>query len=150
MDTGPALVVSRLRKSFGRFLAVDGISFSVDRGQVLGLLGPNGAGKTTTIHMLIGLTSHDSGSVSYFGRDLHRHRGWCLQRINYTSSYNTLQSRITVAENLLVFAGLFGLRRPRAKIAELARHFEVEGLLGHLYSNLSAGQRTRVNLIKSL
>src|SRR5438309_16736 len=112
------LEVSGLTKSFGDFRAVDGVSFELQRGEVLGLLGPNGAGKTTTIHMLLGLTTYEAGSVRYFGDDLLRNRVACLNRINFTSSYNTLQGRITVVENLRVFARLYGCENAGARIAE--------------------------------
>ena len=146
----PLLRVDGLTKNFGDFRAVDGISFDVDRGQVVGLLGPNGAGKTTTIHMLLGLTSYDAGTVAYFGLDLQRNRTECLQRINFTSSYNSLQGRITVEQNLRVFAGLYDVPNARKTISELVDYFEIAELLHQEFWSLSAGQRTRVNLIKSL
>src|SRR4030081_831407 len=102
-----ALDVTHLTKLYGSFRAVDGVGFTVPKGKIVGLLGPNGAGKTTTIQMLVGITLPDGGSIRYFGQDLHRHRAACLQRINFSSSYNNLQSRITVRENLVVFALLY-------------------------------------------
>ena len=127
-----------------------GISFRLDKGRVLGLLGPNGAGKTTTIHMLVGLTLPDGGRISYFGQDLHKHRRDCLQRINFTSSFNTLQGRISVWENLRVFADLYSVRDPARKVRELAEAFDIVDLLPQRFLTLSAGQKTRVNLVKSL
>lgn len=144
------LDVDRLTKRFGPFCAVDGISFRLERGKVLGLLGPNGAGKTTTIHMLVGLTLPDGGRISYFGRDLHKYRRECLQRINFTSSFNTLQGRISVWENLRVFADLYSVKDPAKRVHELAEAFEIEDLLPQRFLTLSAGQKTRVNLVKSL
>jgi ABC-2 type transport system ATP-binding protein len=144
------LVAEALLKNFGDFRAVDEISFTVNRGEVVGLLGPNGAGKTTTIHMLIGLTHHDGGSITYFGKDFRRNRSECLQRINFTSSYNSVQHRITVRENLRVFAGLYCISNADKKISDLVEYFEVGDLMKQTYWRLSAGQRTRVNLIKSL
>ena len=112
MPPNGVLEVNGLTKLYGSFRAVDGISFSVPKGKVIGLLGPNGAGKTTTIHMLVGTTLPDGGTISYFGKELRRNREYCLQRINFTSSFNTLQGRISVWENLLVFAYLYSLKRP--------------------------------------
>jgi ABC-2 type transport system ATP-binding protein len=117
---------------------------------VVGLLGPNGAGKTTTIHMLVGLTLPDGGRISYFGMDLHRRRRECLQRINFTSSFNTLQGRISVWENLRVFADLYSVPDPAKKVRELADAFDIVDLLPQRFLTLSAGQKTRVNLVKSL
>ncbi|HUZ77935.1 MAG TPA: ABC transporter ATP-binding protein [Chloroflexota bacterium] len=150
MSDPPILEVRNLTKLFGTFRAVDGISFRVPRGKIIGLLGPNGAGKTTTIHMLVGITLPDAGSIAYFGRELHQHRAYCLQRMNFASAFNTLQGRITVRENLVVFAQLYGIRRPEPKIRELAEYFSITQLLGQRFLTLSAGQKTRVNLVKSL
>src|SRR5579862_3685505 len=110
------LEVHDLVKVFRGTRAVDGVSFAIPRGRIVGLLGPNGAGKTTTIHMLLGLTTPTAGRITYFGQDFATHRQVCLQRINFASSYNTLQGRITVAQNLIVFGHLYGIRRPDAKI----------------------------------
>ncbi len=144
------LEVHDLVKVFRGTRAVDGVSFAIPKGRIVGLLGPNGAGKTTTIHMLLGLITPTSGRITYFGREFSRHRRECLQRINFASSFNTLQGRISVRENLLVFAHLYGIRRPRARIDRLASYFGVGRLLDARYWDLSAGERTRVNLIKAL
>jgi ABC-2 type transport system ATP-binding protein len=142
--------VHNLTKLYGAFRAVDSVSFSVPRGKIVGLLGPNGAGKTTTIQMLVGITLPDGGSISYFGKDLQRHRAACLQRINFSSSYNNLQGRITVWENLVVFAGLYRVPKPERKIRDLGHYFGIDDLMGQRFLTLSAGQRTRVNLVKAL
>lgn len=144
------LKVEHLVKNYGDFKAVDGISFEIDKGKIVGFLGPNGAGKTTTIQMLLGITSSTSGKISYFGKDFHKHRQDCLQRINFTSAFNTLQGRITVMENLLVFSGLYEIKNPKKKIMELVEYFEATNLLNQIYWELSSGQKTRINIIKSL
>lgn len=148
------LDVSTLTKRYGSmtsgFTAVDAVSFQVKKGEVVGFLGPNGAGKTTTIQMLLGITSQTSGTVSYFGKDFSKHRQYCLQRINYASAFNTLQGRISVWENLLVFAYLYSVKNPKKKIMDLIDYFDSKSLLGQKYWDLSAGQKTRVNIIKSL
>jgi len=145
-----ALEVNNLTKLYGSFRAVDGVGFSVPKGKIVGLLGPNGAGKTTTIQMLVGITLPDGGTIRYFGQDLHRHREACLQRINFSSSYNNLQGRITVWENLIVFARLYRVTQPEDKIKTLGRYFGIDELMGQRFLTLSAGQRTRVNLTKAL
>ncbi|HLG69121.1 MAG TPA: ABC transporter ATP-binding protein [Chloroflexota bacterium] len=146
----PILEVENLTKRYGAFCAVDGISFQLERGKVLGLLGPNGAGKTTTIHMLVGATLPDGGSIRYVGQELSKHKKECLQRINFASSFNTLQTRISVWENLLVFAYLYSVRQPEKRVRQLAADFGIEHLLAQRFQTLSAGQKTRVNLVKSL
>jgi ABC-2 type transport system ATP-binding protein len=144
------LEVHDLVKDFGRVRAVDHLSFAIPKGKIIGLLGPNGAGKTTTIHMLLGITTPTSGRITYFGKEFVANRKECLQRINYASSFNTLQGRISVWENLQVFAHLYGIKQPGARIRELASYFQISGLLHTRYWDLSAGQKTRVNLIKAL
>ena len=124
MPPDTLLEVHDLVKDFGRVRAVDGISFVIPRGKIIGLLGPNGAGKTTTIHMLLGITALTSGRITYFGKEFARHRQECLQRINYASSFNTLQGRISVWENLLVFSHLYSIRSPEARIRKLAEYFD--------------------------
>jgi ABC-2 type transport system ATP-binding protein len=144
------LVVENLYKRFGGFTAVDGISFYVPKGKVVGLLGPNGAGKTTVIQMLLGILRANGGSISYLGKNFFEEREYCLSRINYASAFNTLQGRISVFENLLVFSGLYSIKNPEDKIKKLADRFEISGLLNKKYWDLSTGQRTRVNVVKSL
>lgn len=147
---GTILKVENLVKDFGKFRAVDGISFSVSRGKIVGFLGPNGAGKTTTIHILLGVTSKTSGNISYFGDNFDTNREKILKRINFASAFNTLQNRTTVWENLLVFSLLYEVSEYKKKIKELSSYFEIEGLLSKRYNDLSSGQRTRVSLVKSL
>lgn len=144
------LDVKDLTKNYGSFRAVDHVSFRLDRGRILGLLGPNGAGKTTTIQMLVGITLPDGGSIAYFGLDLHKNREACLQRINFSSSYNMLQNRISVWENLIVYARLYRVRSPEQKIREMGEYFGITQLMGQRFMTLSAGQKTRVNLVKAV
>ncbi|EKD79017.1 MAG: ABC transporter related protein, partial [uncultured bacterium] len=135
---------------YGSFRAVNDISFSVPRGQAIGLLGPNGAGKSTTIQMLLGITAPTAGAITFFGKNFYNHRQACLQRINFASSFNTLQGRITVWENLQVFADLYEVAEPKTKIKQLAEHFRITNLFQTRFWDLSAGQKTRVNIVKAL
>lgn len=144
------LEVRNLVKKYGNFTAVDEISFSIPRGKVIGFLGPNGAGKTTTIQILCGITLATSGSISYFGKDFFKNREESLQRINFASAFNTLQGRITVMENLLVFADLYSVSNAKKKATDLLEYFEIERLTNEIFQDLSAGQKTRVNIVKSL
>ena len=128
------LEVKQLVKDFGSFRAVDGISFSISKGSVVGLLGQNGAGKTTTIRMLLGITTPTSGSLSYFEKDFFTHREESLQRINYISSYNTLVGRMSIWENLRVYATMYQIHAPNKKIAELLSYFEISDLKNKIYN----------------
>ncbi len=142
--------VRGLTKVFNGFKAVDGISFEVMKGEILGILGPNGAGKTTTMHMLLGLTTPTAGDIRILGMDLRRNREEILSRVNFSSSYVSLPYSLTVRENLTVFSRLYGVRGRRKKIAELLDVFGIEEIKNEPTRRLSSGQITRVSLAKSL
>jgi len=145
----PVLEVEHLTKRFDDVTAVDDLSFSARRGEILGLLGPNGAGKTTTIQLLLGLTSPTSGRIRLLELDLHRHRREILQRVNFSSAYISLPFNLSVRENLDVFARLYGVRDRTRRIAELVELFEIPEVLPAVTGRLSSGQVTRVNLCKA-
>ncbi len=145
-----AIEVEGLTKRYGDVLAVDDISFSVSAGQIFGLLGGNGAGKTTTIAMLLGLLIPSAGTIRIMGHDMARDRFAALARMNFSSPYIALPSRLTVAENLRVYGHLYGVRGLEARIRELASQLDLTGLLNRPSGALSAGQKTRVALAKSL
>jgi len=145
-----AIAVAGLRKNYKEVQAVKGVTFSVRRGTTTALLGGNGAGKTTTLSMLLGVLTPTSGTITVLGEDMLRHRYRVLPRLNFTSPYVDLPKRLTVGENLRVFADLYGIREPRARISELAGQLELAELLKRPYGHLSAGQRTRVSLAKAL
>ncbi len=145
-----AITVVGLSKNYGTVEAVKGISFAVRRGTTTALLGGNGAGKTTTLSMLLGVLRPTAGSIVVLGEDMLQRSHRVLPRMNFTSPYVDLPKRLTVSENLIVFAGLYGLRDPRGRIAELALRLDLGGILDRPYGKLSAGQRTRVLLAKAL
>lgn len=142
--------VSDLRKTFEGKAAVDGVSFEVPEGQILGLLGPNGAGKTTLLSMLLGLIAPTSGNIRIFDKDFQKHRIKILRRCNTSSAFVALPGNLTVEENLTVFARLYGLKKPMAKITELLEMFEVAHLRRSITGRLSSGESARVNLCKAL
>ncbi|PWC90349.1 ABC transporter [Azospirillum sp. TSH100] len=130
--------------------AVDAITFTVQRGSVTGLLGGNGAGKTTTISMLLGLLLPTAGTVEILGVDMARHRHAVLPRMNFSSPYVELPHRLTVRENLTVYAHLYGLTCVKKRVQELAEHLDLSRFLDRPSGGLSAGQKTRVALAKAL
>ena len=146
----PILEVHELTKKFNAFTAVDHISFSVGEGEIVGLLGPNGAGKTTTIQMLLDLMTPTSGTISYFSKPFPKEREYILSRINFASAYSHVQSRMTVGENLIIYAGLYEIPDAKERINELLSLLEIEDLKHKLFWHLSSGQKTRVILVKSL
>ena len=145
-----AIVVAGLHKTYGSNPAVKGISFTVRTGTTTALLGGNGAGKTTTLSMLLGVLTPTAGRITVLGEDMQKHRHRVLPRMNFTSPYVDLPKRLTVAQNLLVFADLYGVRHARARIAAVADECDVSALLPRPYGELSAGQRTRVSLAKAV
>ena len=146
----PIIDVQDLYKTFGDVHAVEGISFRVERGQTVALLGGNGAGKTTTISMLLGLLSPTKGSVKVLGAEMPDERHQALGRLNFSSPYVDLPRRLKVWENLTVYAHLYGIRNVKDRIAELSEDLELTSFRDRPFGELSAGQKTRVALAKSL
>jgi ABC-2 type transport system ATP-binding protein len=146
----PVIQVDQLVKRYGRTIAVDGISFTVERGVTAALLGGNGAGKTTTLSILLGLLLPTSGAVHVFGEDVLRHRYRVLPRINFSSPYVDLPHRLTVRQNLSIYARLYGVERRAQLIERLAHDLQIEPLLDRPSGKLSSGQKTRVALAKAL
>jgi ABC-2 type transport system ATP-binding protein len=145
----PAMVRD-LTKIYGTVVAVDRISFTLAQGTTVALLGGNGAGKTTTIAMLLGLVVPTAGEVRVFGADVSRNRGTVAHRMNFQSPYVDLPARLTVRENLTVYAGLYGIANAAERIAYIAEDLQIVPLLQRPTGKLSAGQKTRVGLAKAL
>src|SRR5271168_1375195 len=120
MAQSPSIHVRHLRKVYGEVVAVDDLTFAVPPGAVLGLLGGNGAGKTTTIAMLLGLLEPTAGEIEVLGVDMRRRRYAALPRMNFSSPYVDLPHRLTVRQNLLIYARLYGLPRRGERIERLA------------------------------
>ncbi|MEW5421250.1 ABC transporter ATP-binding protein [Amorphus sp. 3PC139-8] len=145
-----AIEVAHILKRYGSVTAVNDISFAIPRGSVTGLLGGNGAGKTTTIAMIMGLVAPSEGSIRVLGRDMRRERHKVLHRINFESPYVEMPMRLTVRQNLTVFAELYGVADTRTRVAELAEALDLTAVLDRPSGRLSAGQKTRVSLAKAL
>jgi ABC-2 type transport system ATP-binding protein len=143
------LEVEHLTKRFDDVVAVDNVTFSAHRGEILGLLGPNGAGKTTTIQLLLGLTAPTEGTIRLFGLAIERHRREILQRVNFSSAYISLPYNLSVRENLEVFARLYGVGDRGRRIASLLELFEIPEVADRVTGKLSSGQLTRLNLCKA-
>jgi ABC-2 type transport system ATP-binding protein len=144
------ITVASLTKRYGETLAVDDIAFAVPRGATVGLLGGNGAGKTTTIAMLLGLLIPTAGEICILGHDMARDRFSALARMNFSSPYVALPHRLTVEQNLRVYCHLYNVPNSSRRIGELADELDLHGLLKRKAGELSAGQKTRVALAKSL
>ena len=145
-----AIRVNALTKFYGDTIAVNSISFEVRVGTITALLGGNGAGKTTTIAMLLGLLLPTSGQIEVLGNDMIRKRYRVLRRMNFGSPYVDLPKRLTVRENLRVFATLYGMRDPAGRIDQLIEELDLHEFIDRPTGQISSGQVTRVALAKAL
>jgi ABC-2 type transport system ATP-binding protein len=148
--TEPAIRVTGLTKTYGETVAVDNIAFEVEANSITALLGGNGAGKTTTIAMLLGLLLPSSGNIQVLGEDMIRSRYRVLSRMNFGSPYVDLPKRLTVRENLRVFAKLYGMTDPMGRIEQLIEELDLGDFIDRPTGQLSSGQGTRVALAKAL
>jgi len=132
-------------------VAVDGISFDLKEGEILGLLGLNGAGKTTTIQMLMSTLKPTAGQIVYFGKDFADHRSEILQHVVFSSTYVSLPWNLSVRQNLEVFGRLYSIAPAqfRKKRDELLERFGIRNKLDVRVSDLSSGQITRLMLAKA-
>src|SRR5579863_1262583 len=113
------LKVERLEKSFGDLRAVDGVTFHVSPGEIVGLLGPNGAGKTTTINMILGVLEPTSGRIEIGGVDLRADRSAALASTNFAAVYAPLPGNLTVEQNLRVFGMVYAVENLSDRIERL-------------------------------
>jgi ABC-2 type transport system ATP-binding protein len=143
-----AVVVEGLTRRFGDFVAVDRLSFSINRGEVFGFLGPNGAGKSTTIRMLCGLLLPSAGRAEVAGLDAARQAEQLRRQIGYMPQLFSLYPDLTCEQNLEFYGGLYGLSGPRMgeRTRRLCELLEMEHLRGQLAGTLSTGWRQRVAL----
>jgi ABC-2 type transport system ATP-binding protein len=145
-----AITADRLLKRYKAATAVDGVSFRLRAGTITGLLGGNGAGKTTTIAMIMGLVTPTAGSITLLGAEMPRERYRVLHRMNFESPYVDMPMRLTVRQNLSIFAQLYGVPEIGPRIAELAASLDLTEFLDRRTGKLSSGQKTRVSLAKAL
>jgi ABC-2 type transport system ATP-binding protein len=145
--TTPILQVENLVKSYGDLVAVRGVSFSVDEGEVFGLLGPNGAGKTSTVEILEGLRTLDSGRVSVCGLDPQTDAQELKHEIGAALQSTSLPDKLRVMEALRLFASFYKRRR---NPEELLKRFGLEEKRDAFYSQLSGGQKQRLALAMAL
>ena len=144
-----ALEVKNLTKKFGAFTAVDGISFELEEGEILGFLGPNGAGKTTSLQMLIGSLTPTSGEIDYFGKSLFKHREEILDQLNYSTTYTSLPWNLSVEENMKFISYLYKIPNRKKRLEKIIETFKLSDLMKKRVGTLSAGQKTRLNLAKA-
>ena len=145
------LEVKNLIKNFGSTIAVDNISFKIEKNKTLGLLGPNGCGKTTSIGMMLGLITPTSGKIFINGISLEpKNKIELLSLMNFASPYIELPKKLTVKQNLEVYARLYGVGTIKKRMEELIEDLNLQKFLFKKTGELSSGQKNRVSLAKSL
>jgi ABC-2 type transport system ATP-binding protein len=144
------LSVHDLRKQYGATVAVDGVSFEVNRNEIVGLLGPNGAGKTTTINTILGVLEPTSGTILVEGLDIASHRSEVLERTNFAAVYAPLPGNLTVFQNLRFFGLIYGVADLSARIETLLEQYDLLTFRDTKCGVLSSGEQTRVSLAKAL
>ncbi|HEY0179124.1 MAG TPA: ABC transporter ATP-binding protein [Dokdonella sp.] len=144
------LSVRDLAKRYGDSAAVDGVSFDVRAGEVVGLLGPNGAGKTTTINMILGVLEPSAGSIRIEGVDLARERERALARTNFAAVYAPLPGNLSVYQNLRCFGLVYDVPELARRIEQALDRFELRRFRDTKCGLLSSGEQTRVSLAKAM
>ncbi len=142
--------VKNLNKIYDKIIAVKDLTFEINKGKIIGLLGPNGCGKTTTIAMILGLLKPTSGEVIIKGKNIEKERINLLEKMNFISPYVELPKKLTVEENLKVYAGLYGVTNINEKISELVNELRLNKFLKKKTGELSSGQKNRISLAKAL
>jgi len=144
--------VTNLTKRYGEQLAVDHISFRVEKGQIYGFLGPNGAGKSTTMNIITGYTAPSEGTVTVDGKDIQREPEEARRKIGYLPELPPLYVEMTVEEYLLFAAQLKKVPRAEQKpqIQKVMEMTQTEDVRGRLIRNLSKGYRQRVGLAQAI
>jgi len=142
--------VTSLCKRYGDTIAVDRLSFTVERNEIVGLLGPNGAGKTTTINMILGVLAPDSGTVKIEGIDVAKRRSAALNHTNFVAVYSALPGNLTVVENLRFFGLIYAVRNLGDRIQQLLDQYDLRRFRDTKCGVLSSGEQTRVALAKAM
>ncbi|MDR3475044.1 MAG: ATP-binding cassette domain-containing protein [Devosia sp.] len=144
--------LDQVRKSYGKLMALKGVSLDIPRAQVVGLLGPNGAGKSTLFQIAAGLFAPDSGTVELFGLDYRRHSAEILRRLGVVFQSRSLDLDMTVKANLTFHGGLFGLsgRTLQQRIEGVVDLLEIADLVKKPVRTLSGGNQRRVEIARAL
>ena len=146
----PVLEVKNLRKEYKNTTAVNGVSFDVKRGEIVGLLGPNGAGKTTTISMVLAVLEPSGGDILINGLDIKKQRSEALSTTNFAAVYAQLPGNLTVRQNLRVFGLIYGVRNLETRIEEVLKEFDLQKFANTKCGLLSSGEQTRASLSKAM
>jgi ABC-2 type transport system ATP-binding protein len=145
-----SIIVENLSKNYSENKAVENISFKITENEVVGLLGPNGCGKTTTMAMILGLLKPSKGEILIDGLNIEKNRIKLLHKMNFISPYIELPKKLTVKENLIVYARLYSVKNINERISYLSETLRLNDFLNKKTGELSSGQKNRISLAKAL
>jgi len=145
-----SIIVENLSKNYYENKAVENISFKITKNEIVGLLGPNGCGKTTTMAMILGLLKPSKGEILIDGMNIDKNRIKLLHKMNFISPYIELPKKLTVKENLIVYARLYSVKNINERISYLSETLRLNDFLNKKTGELSSGQKNRVSLAKTL
>jgi ABC-2 type transport system ATP-binding protein len=143
----PIVEVDRLHKAYGATIAVDGISFSIDEGEIFGILGPNGAGKTTTVECIAGLRVPDAGTISVVGLDPRKDRARLRECVGVQLQQSVLPAKLKVQEALDLYRSFY---RVPADPEQLMEALGLTGKRNDYFKKLSGGQKQRLSVALAL
>ena len=145
-----SIIVENLSKNYSENKAVENISFKIAENEIVGLLGPNGCGKTTTMAMILGLLKPSKGKIIIDGINIEKNRIKLLHKMNFISPYIELPKKLTVKENLIVYARLYSVKNINERISYLSETLRLNDFLNKKTGELSSGQKNRISLAKAL
>ena len=145
-----SIIVENLSKNYSENKAVENISFKIAENEIVGLLGPNGCGKTTTMAMILGLLKPSKGEILIDGMNIDKNRIKILHKMNFISPYIELPKKLTVKENLIVYARLYSVKNINERISYLSETLRLNDFLNKKTGELSSGQKNRISLAKAL
>ena len=145
-----SIIVENLSKNYSGNKAVENISFKIAENEIVGLLGPNGCGKTTTMAMILGLLKPSKGEILIDGMNIEKNRIKLLHKMNFISPYIELPKKLTVKENLIVYARLYSVKNINERISYLSETLRLNDFLNKKTGELSSGQKNRISLAKAL
>lgn len=146
----PLIKIKNLKKKYGELIAVDGVSYDVNRGEMFGLVGPDGAGKTTTMRMLVGLLNPDEGNAEILGHDLLTQKNLIKDEIGYLSQRFSLYGDLSVDENIEFFADIHGVKNFEQRRNELLEFTRLTPFRDRLADKLSGGMKQKLALACTL
>ena len=145
-----SIFVENLSKNYLKNKAVKNINFQIKENEIVGLLGPNGCGKTTTMAMILGLLKPSKGKIIIDGINIEKNRIKLLHKMNFISPYIELPKKLTVKENLIVYARLYSVKNINERISYLSETLRLNDFLNKKTGELSSGLKNRISLAKAL